>query len=265
MINVRPDFGDKIVTSKEEEVVYTKQEIIQILKENLKPVKDYVGDKVVGSSKYVQLAADYGYENYKLCSAADLMRLKVYSSFSYYQRNFFSENGATVAIFNEMNGKVASIVFRAISSKAFMDYSLVYCAYGLDMMDEDFRFGDPIVLTEGIFDSDVVRTIYKNTLAMLTSNITMMQAEVLRTITDNFIILFDSDEAGSNGYGAALKRLLGCKVQNISVFKGDKDVGEMEEHRKADDVFGYTERRAYYSEKLQDMTTSYKSENVFDL
>lgn len=251
--------------SEPAERMYSEMEVIDILHKNLKPVSAYVADKVVGSNKYVHLATDYGYSHYRMCSVQDLKRLGVFDSLSFYRKNFFTENGAVVAIFNEMNDRVASVVFRSLSTKAFMDYSIFYTAYGFNLMRDDFRYGDPVILTEGIYDADSVRPLFQDVLAMLTSNITIGQAEVLKTLTDNFIVLFDSDEAGMSGYKTAMRRLLGSKVQMIQVFKGDKDVGEMEEYRKAGKLSEYAERRDFYKEQIDSSVSGFQGVSVFDL
>lgn len=230
-----------------------KKEVMRILSENLTPVCERDYDKVLDSSKYVRIARDYQYKNYKMCSWKDIQRLGLEDSFTTYQKQFFADAGATVAIFNELNGKLLSVVFRAVSSKDFMDYSLSYSIYGYDMIDPNFKYGDYLIITEGIYDADSLRRVYPNTIATLTSNITLMQSEVLKTMTDKFIIAFDSDKAGESGFSAALKRL-GTDIKKLKIYPGDKDPGVLEEKKKID-VVGYNERVSYYKEEIEDCMT----------
>lgn len=231
-----------------------KLEVLKILQENLEPVCDRPYDKILDASKYTKIARDYQYKNYKLCSFADIKRLGLEDSFTVYQKQFFKDAGLTIAIFNELNGKLVSIVFRSVMEKAFMDYSAFYSLYGYDMISEDFKYGDYLVITEGLYDADAFRKIYPNTVAMLTSNITTMQAEILKTMTDKFIIAFDSDDAGESGYMKALKRL-GTNIKKLPIYPGDKDLGVLEEIREKDPK-GYEDRYKYYTETLDECKTS---------
>ena len=231
-----------------------KEEVLRILSENLVPVCLKQGDKVLDSSKYTRIARDYQYKNYKFCSYADIKRLGLEDSFTTYQKQFFSEAGATIAIFNELGGKLISVVFRSVSEKAFMDYSLVYSLYGYDLIPDDFKYGDYLVITEGLYDADSLRRIYPYTVAMLTSNITVMQAAILKTMTDKFIIAFDADSAGESGFNKALKRL-GTDIKKLPMYPGDKDLGIIEEI-KLSDPKGFKDRDEFYREKIQECKSS---------
>lgn len=231
-----------------------KEEVLKILSDNLTPVCERDFDKILDSSKYTRIARDYGYRNYKLCSWADIKKLGLEDSFTTYQKQFFQESGATIAIFNEINGKLVSVVFRAVQDKAFMDFSLTYSLYGYDMIDPDFKYGDHLVLTEGIYDADTLRRIYPNVVAMLTSNITIMQAAILKTLTNKFIVAFDADNAGESGFSTALKRL-GTDIKKLRIYDGDKDIGVMEEV-KLSDPDGFKARDEFYRTELDDCISS---------
>ncbi len=227
-----------------------KEKVLEILSENLKPVYMRNEDKILDASKYTRIARDYKYANYKLCSYADIKRLGLEDSFTTYQRQFFAEAGLTLAIFNELGGELVSVVFRSVVEKAFMDFSLVYSLYGYDMLSDDFKYGDYIILTEGLYDADALRRIYPNVVAMLTSNITIMQAEILKTMTNNFIVAFDADDAGESGFQKALKRL-GTDIKKLSIYPGDKDIGVMEEI-KYSNPSGFKDRDRFYREEIED-------------
>lgn len=231
-----------------EKVKYLKKEVIEILHNNLPTVEDYYVKKTLPDNKYIRLAIKYNYPNYRICNIGDLHTFKLMKSFTDNQKEFFNENGEFLVIFNELNSKPISIVIRSLKQKQFIDYSIFYCMYGIDMIDSTFKFGDWLVITEGIYDADSFRFIYNNILAMLTSNVTLMQAEILSTLTDKFIIAFDNDSGGELGIRIAIKRLRElnpkCKIEKIIMYSTDKDLGTLEE--KIDNKEEYEERLDYY-------------------
>lgn len=226
----------------------TREEVLQILYNELPSIVDVKYDSVLDSCKYVKLARDYNYKHYKLLMYSDIVKLGLENSFNYYYKRYFKSDGAVVAIFNTLNGKPVSVIFRSISKKEFVDFSLFYMLYGLDLIDKDFRYGDTLVITEGLYDSDSLRPLYKNVVATLTSNVTSMQANILKTITDKFVIAFDSDEAGESGFERALK-VLSTDIKKLSIYGNDKDIGVIEELKN--NKFEFDERVDFYKKELE--------------
>ena len=229
--------------------VFPLDKVFQILYDNLPPVKDKGHDTVLDSSKYVRLARDYNYDNYRLCTYKDILDLKLSNSLTEYQKKFISRNGAVIVIFNTLNNKPISTVFRAISQKEFMDFSLVYSVYGFDLIDEDFKYGDTLIITEGQYDADSLRHIYKNVVATQTSNITLIQSNILKSMTDRFVVAFDNDTAGFNGFEKAIKRL-GDGIKKLPIYQNDKDIGVMEEMK--DSKWEYEDREKFYRDAVND-------------
>ena len=232
-----------------DERVYPKEDVIQILYENLVPVVDKDYDRVLDSSKYVRLARDYNYTNYRFLKYQDLFDLGLASSFTSYQRHFISSSGAVLAIFNSLNNKPISIVFRSLDKKEFMDYSYFYSLYGYDMMDSNFKYGDYLIVTEGLYDADTIRQIYPNVVATQTSNITLLQRDILLSMTDRFILGFDADDAGENGFKKALQRL-GTDIKKLPIYGSDKDIGVMEEVKS--NSFEYNLRKEFYTKAISE-------------
>lgn len=226
------------------------KEVYQRLK-NLPQIQTLPNDRILDECKYVKLARRHQYSNYRLLLYKDLKDLGLSGSFSKFQLQFFADAGASVAIFNEMSENLISIVFRATNAKAFLNYSLHYSVYGYDMIDPDFKYGDWIVLVEGLYDADVLRQIYPNVVATQTSNVTITQAAALKEMTNHFIIAFDSDDAGASGFGKAMKRL-GDGIQHLPIYPGDKDIGEMEEWLDKRNLEEYQKRYDWYKSKLDD-------------
>jgi hypothetical protein len=79
-----------------------------------------------------------------------------------------------------------------------------------------------------------------------------MQAEILSTLTDKFILAFDNDMGGKIGVDIAIKRLRDlnpkCKIENVVLYSTDKDIGTMEE--KIDNYSEYNYRRTYYQSMI---------------
>jgi len=228
---------------------YSKKEIINTLHEKLPSVFDYSKERKIISNKYIDLAIKHQYKNYRMCTIGDIHSLGLLRSFTDNQKQFFNDNGEFLVIFNEIGGKPISIVLRSLKQKQFIDFSVFYNAYGIDMIDSDFKYGDWLILTEGIYDADSFRIIYNNVLAMLTSNITLMQTEVLSTLTNKFILAFDNDAAGIQGVEIAKKKLNaiipGCEIEVLTMYARDKDLGTMEE--KINKIEDYNVRKEYYS------------------
>ena len=223
--------------------------VIKILYDSLVPVMEKGYDRVLDSSKYVRLARDYRYENYRFLRYQDLFDLGLASSFSKYQRHFISSSGAVLAIFNSLNKKPVSIVFRSLDKKEFMDYSYIYSLYGYDMMDNNFRYGDYLIVTEGLYDADTIRQVYPNVVATQTSNITLLHKDILLSMTDKFILGFDADEAGENGFKKALQRL-GTDIKKLPIYGSDKDIGVMEEVKS--NSFEYNLRKEFYTKAISE-------------
>jgi hypothetical protein len=229
-------------------IIHPKKEVIQILYDNLPPISEFIKKRKITHNKYTELALKYGYSNYRVCTLAELHSLKLMKSFTDNQKQFFNDNGEFLVIFNEIGGKPVSLVFRSLKIKQFIDYSMFYTVYGLDLINPDFKFGKWMILTEGIYDADSFRVIHKDILAMLTSNITLMQAEVLTTLTDKFILAFDNDDGGRAGVTLSTKRLkdLNPKIQIevMPLYSTDKDLGILEElsHNPED----YMYRKIFY-------------------
>lgn len=233
------------------DVCLSRLEVLDILYNELPCICDLDNDRNLDSSKYVRLARQYQYRNYRLFKYSDIRRLGLHSSLSQFHHKFISDcGGAVICILNSLNGKAISCVFRGITTKDFVDYSALQSFYGFDLLDENFRYGDWLVLTEGFYDADVLRSIYPNVVAMQTSNVNALQAQILLTMTDKFIVAFDSDNAGYIGYDKALKRLKrdNTIVQQLKVYGDDKDVGVLGEIIYSSEE--YKKRLEYYTNSI---------------
>lgn len=229
----------------------SKLEVLQVLYEELPSVCDLREDRVLDSSKYVRLARHYQYKNYRLLRYGDINKLGLKNSLTPFHHNFIKDmGGAVLVIFNTLNGKPVSCVFRGITEKEFIDYSALQSMYGFDMIDSNFRYGDWVIIVEGLYDADVLRSIYPNVFAMQTSNVNSLQGEILLSMTNKFIVAFDSDTAGNVGFDKAYHRLKrdNTIVQKLQVYGNDKDVGMLEEFIHNNDE--YYKRKTYYEDSI---------------
>lgn len=252
-----------VLAKKEDILVYTKKEILQILKDNLPTVEEYVSRRSdLPFSKYVTLALEHGYGNYRVCSAYDIHKLKLSKSLSYYVKNFINDNGVFLVILNELSGKPISAVMRSLENKDFVDFSIYNCPYGLDLIRDDFKYGDYLIITEGLYDADSFRTIYTDIVGVMTSTVSVMYAEILNTVTDRFILAFDSDNAGQRGFVKAQERLLRlnplAQVSKLFIYSGDKDLGDTRDIRSTSMGEGvdweYRNRVDFYTNSIKILT-----------
>jgi hypothetical protein len=246
---------------------YSRSHIIYKLYEVLPTVWDTLKIRKLPKSKYVDIALKHSLSNYRVCTLADINSLGFMKSFTENQKVFFNTNGEFIVIFNTINNKPISIVCRSLKGKEFIDYSLFYTIYGLDLMADSFKYGDWVVLTEGIYDSDSFRGVYKNTLALLTSNITVMQSEVLSTISNRFVLGFDNDAGGLSGLRKSEVRLKetnpNCMVEFLSTFAKDKDLGVMEEY--SNNTYEYDLRYNYYKSYMKGLMGGYSDSSLSEV
>jgi len=109
------------------------------------------------------------------------------------------------------------------------------------------------VVVEGLYDADVLRSVYPNVLSMQTSNVNALQAEILLSLSNKFIVAFDNDNAGHIGYDKAVHRLKKDTtiVQRLMPYGNDKDVGMLEEF--ISNSSEYNKRKTYYINTIQEL------------
>ena len=113
--------------------------------------------------------------------------------------------------------------------------------YGLGDLEDDFRFGTPILLVEGHLDRDVMKEIYPNTLGIMTNHLSKVQVEILKNLTNKFILMLDNDEAGRDGIRTTKYQLQGSKIVELQHDSYLKDAGDLmkldiENHKKFEEV-----------------------------
>lgn len=85
---------------------------------------------------------------------------------------------------------------------------------------KDFKFGsEPIILTEGIKDALVLKTIYPYTLALNTAGLTINSLQFVKSLSSRFILIYDNDKAGieATSRDTASLQNIGCRVNSIKL------------------------------------------------
>ena len=113
--------------------------------------------------------------------------------------------------------------------------------YGLGDLEDNFRYGKPILLVEGHLDRDVMKEIYPNTLGIMTNHLSKVQVEILKNLTNKFILMLDNDEAGRDGIRTTKYQLQGSKIMELKHDSYLKDAGDLmkldiENHKKFEEV-----------------------------
>lgn len=179
---------------------------------------------------YTYLSVVHKKVNYRLYSLTDLIHNKIHrGDISEYVYDYIGEQGKALVIFNIVNGSPLYCVVRGMQDKKFLTMGdKRSLPYGVGEL-KNFKYGSPLVIVEGLKDRDIMSTVYPNVVATLTAGAGQLMRQVLLKLTNNFLFVYDNDEAGQHGYFRLRKFLLenGCRVQQIKFPEGFKDVGQI--------------------------------------
>ena len=158
----------------------------------------------------------------------------------YYVREFVRQHNEVIMMCNVINKEVSGIIFRALDEKVFTNYGLGKGNfYGIGQLEDNFKYGDLIVLVEGAIDRDVCSLfITKNCLSVLTSTVTRNQLQVLQNLTNKVLLILDNDEAGINGENQTKRKLQSAGITCYIITKSDiiKDLGDLLELKRKNDI-----------------------------
>lgn len=181
------------------------------------------------SFPYIRLAYKLNKQNYRLITSGELFVRGRNLFIPQFLVQFMSYHNEAIMIANIVSGKVLSIVFRSINTnKEFMKVGTTKSTfYGLGELSSDFRYGTPILLVEGHLDRDMMASIYPNTLGVMTNVLSKSQIELLKGLTNKFILMLDNDEAGIKGQRQAKYQLKDCKIMELKHQGNMKDAGDL--------------------------------------
>ena len=181
------------------------------------------------SNPYIHLAYKLKKSNYRLISSGELFVRGRHLDIPQFLAQFMSFHNEALMIANMIEDKVISIVFRSMGPvKEFMKIGTTKSSfYGLGELSKDFRYGTPLLLVEGHLDKDMMQSIYPNTLGIMTSHLSKSQTEILKYLTDKFILMLDNDDAGREGQKYAKNQLKGNKILELQHDFRLKDAGDL--------------------------------------
>ena len=137
--------------------------------------------------------------------------------------SFFSIYGTVYMVpIDDYTGNLYGFLYRAVTKKSFrVTSSHPGIFYGFHDF-EGFKYGQPLVLVEGIKDAEAVkRAGYLYTLAILSSTVNKTQQAILNGLTKNVIIVSDNDFFGKLHSCRLASKNLGYQV----FVPPEKDVG----------------------------------------
>ena len=181
---------------------------------------------------------------------------------------YISENGQVLLFPVRVNDTITTIITRPLTTEVLaskkggrpLTLGGAKFPYGIDLLRKEFKFGDPIIIVEGIGDLLGLKMINEqyDVIAIQSNSISKEYVDVLTSITNNFILLLDNDDAGRQGTYRVERDL---KAEGASVVKLDqyvalKDTGDivdkvMEVNRKGEGVEELTIIVNYYHALLK--------------
>lgn len=147
-----------------------------------------------------------------------------------YLIEYLQYSGDSIMLPNIINNRLYAITFRNITgTKQFIKIGTAYLFYNLGNLPKDFKYGTPILITEGNIDSDVGKSIYPYCIATMTNSLSTNQLQLLSGLTNKVILAFDNDEAGEKGYRNVSNKLKSFQI-SVKKFRHSsnlKDFGDL--------------------------------------
>lgn len=209
---------------------------------------------------YTKWAYENKLSNYKIFTLASLIggdkKLGRGVDVPDYCFDFIAEQGRCLGIANTVLGRADCIILKSLHEKKFLtagDKRSI--PYGLGMF-KNFKYGDWIVIVEGLKDRDALGSIYPNVIATQTAGMGSILKEVVLTLTNRFILMYDNiafDDAGKKAYYRDKKFLEqnNCQVIMGKHPDGVKDTGEIADTLYKGDYFQHQYLKTYYQMQLE--------------
>lgn len=220
-------------------------------------IAEEVNEEKASINKYTYLAWKFKFPHYKILNLRQVMLNGLHLSMPKYLLDFISEQGEVLLIANIIEGFIPLVQLRSLHGEKKFSVlgSQSKLFYGLGYLDKNFKYGDWIVIVEGIADADLCRGLYPNVLATMTSRITKSQFEVLKLLTNNIILIGDNDIPGKKGTKAN-KQLIqkeGMNARIIFQYGNFKDIGELGDLLLANDGYTFNVATQYYKTKIHEI------------
>lgn len=158
---------------------------------------------------------------------------------------------------------ITSLFFKSISIESNpLKVNKTEIPYGFDYFNKDFKYGDSIILVEGIADLGALKLLNPklNVIAMLSNSLSKGSCEFITKLTNNFIVITDNDKAGDIGFNTIRKRLRPHTVNRVSNYGTLKNPGEILEilmkYQKTKDTYLKNELyiiKSYYLNNIKEI------------
>lgn len=193
------------------------------------------------NNKYIYYMNNYKSQYRYLLSNKVLMA--AYNKLPNYIIEYLQYSGDSIMLPNIINDRLYSITFRNLSgTKQFIKLGTSYLFYNLGNIPKDFKYGTPILITEGNIDCDVGKQIYPYSIATMTNSLSTNQLQLLSNLTNKVIIAYDNDEAGEKGYKNVYSKLkrLNFNIKKFNHNSKLKDFGDLIDLKmKDEDEYNY--------------------------
>lgn len=184
---------------------------------------------------YMYLGLDFGH--YRYVDISSIQNLKRGEDLAEYVYDFIMEQGECLLLCHVYNGHCDYLAIRSLRAKEFLTYGdKKGIPYGLYYLDPDFKYGDLIVIVEGVKDRDaLVKYVYRNVIANSGAGLSKLAKEILPFITNRVLLLYDNDETGnkSSYYDAKYLASVGISVVRGKHPNKVKDSGTLIEYERA--------------------------------
>lgn len=131
--------------------------------------------------------------------------------------------------------KVWGYTLRGYYNKKYLVFkvsNIPTTVFGLYDFDSFEFHKDYIILTEGIKDALVLKTLYPYTLALNTAGLTSNSLNFVKAMTNKVILIYDNDKAGKEALKRDLNSLKKDHIKAHSISLYYKDPGVYYEHPK---------------------------------
>lgn len=233
-----------------ETVALSSQELARMLFETAQPLSD----SYYRSHVYTKQAIDKNLTNYRIASINQILKHTELQELPRHIRDFIAQRGEVLLMANIINGVVFYVLLRDMKEKTFLGYGHISgLFYGMGSLPQDFKYGTPICLVEGVLDCDSLRPIYPYTLALYTAMMSIFQLQTLSLLTDKVYLLYDNDETGEKNIPKERLNLIKAGIEHkvLSHPPLIKDTGKISEF----DFYGHTDKRdtliSYYTKLFE--------------
>lgn len=146
--------------------------------------------------------------------------------------SYISRFGQVLLFPNRINGEIVNLFIRPLNEKtALLKLGNSSFPYNMGNLAAGFKFGDPIILVEGIADLGALKLLDPslNIIAMQSVSIPNEYYVFLQGLTDKVIILNDNDKAGNIAKFKTAKTLQAYKItpKIVDQYAGLKDTGDI--------------------------------------